>query len=81
MHSIAFPISGTEEVTFFFNSDLSGDVQIAKYTFDGVHSGDEVGIPGQVLLDFVASWVRDQKIAALEEQSTNEVLGLESNGA
>jgi len=68
-----------EETNFIYNGDLSGDVEIIvpNYRVDEDTFGNTVcKIPGIVLLDFVASWVRNQKIGILEEQSTSELLGL-----
>ena len=69
---------GEEEFTFYYNFDLSGNVVIVKGYGD---SSQRIEIPGKALLDFVANWVRNQRIAVLEEQGTDEVLGLGSGEA
>lgn len=57
--------------TFLHNSDLSGTVEIVN------SSGTRFKIgPARVLLEFVAEYVRAQKIAAVEQTSTEELLGL-----
>lgn len=57
------------DTAFTFNSDLSGDVGIRK-------GKNRISIPGSVLIDFVAEYVRNEKISALEQASTSELLGL-----
>jgi len=64
-----------EEFIFHYYADLSGNVIISR---GYGKPSQQIIIPGKALLDFVANWVRDQKVAALEEQSTDEVLGLGS---
>lgn len=55
--------------TFHFNSDLSGKVKICL-------DDNEILVEGKDLLDFVANYVRLQKISKLEQQDTYKVLGL-----
>lgn len=54
-----------------FNSDMSGDIVI--------HDTSETAtviIEGQDILNFVASYIRNEKISKLENMSTNELLDL-----
>jgi len=76
MHSFTV-YKNEEKTTFHYNSDLSGSIDIAVKTKYNLF---ELRVPASVLLDFVANWVRNQKVAALEEQSTREVFGLGSRG-
>lgn len=56
--------------TFNHNSDLSGNVHIRA------HDGPEYLVPGDDFLEFVAEFVRGHRIAALEDASAEDVLGL-----
>jgi hypothetical protein len=58
------------ETVFNYNADLSGKVRIKV-------SDGEILVPGEDLLEFIAQYVRSQKIALIEKQSGREVLGLE----
>lgn len=52
------------------NSDLSGEIIINPY--DG---GDlEIRVDAQDILDFVADYVKSEKIARIEQMGTKEVL-------
>lgn len=63
------------QVRIHYNSDLSGNVKIS--TVDHVVGAQVyVEIPGQVLVEFVAEYVRRAKISALESASDEELLGL-----
>lgn len=54
-------------VVFNYNADTSGEVLI--------RCGDkEIAIPGRSLMDFVADVVRHQRIAAIENMTTEELL-------
>jgi hypothetical protein len=52
------------------NGDLSGDVIIRD------RHGREVEIPGAAMLEFVAHYVRRERISKLEQATTDEILGL-----
>lgn len=55
---------------FSFNSDLSGDVII--------HRGDdEFSVPGKHLIEFIAQYVRMERISAIEQMDDRDLLGLE----
>ncbi len=54
---------------FVFNGDFSGNIQITR-------DGCTVEVPGVHLLEFVAGWVADEKIAQLEQASPSEILGI-----
>lgn len=56
------------EAIFNHNSDMSGDVLITAR--DGV----TIQVPGVDILDFVADLVRMNKISALENASTEDLL-------
>ena len=81
MHSADF---GTH--VFLYNSDLSGDVKIIKKltedemknmsTAEIIAAQCEIEVPGHILLDFVADYVRNERIAKLEQMSTDEILGV-----
>lgn len=55
-----------------FNSDMSGDIHIVKKDSD-----KEIKVDGQDILDFVANYVRSEKISTLEQMEMKEILGLE----
>ena len=62
------------KVTFNYNSDLSGDIIIStalRY--------NELQVPGEALLAFVAEYVRRQRIGALEDASASEILGVHND--
>ena len=66
-------------VTISYNSDLSGSVLFTTDTWvrcDATGHRVEVHVPGQVLLDFVAEHIRQERIAKLEQMTTDELLGL-----
>lgn len=66
MHTFTFG-----ETFFQYNSDLSGDVQIAK------RNGHEtLDVPGEALIAFIAYYVRNQRIREIEDMDDAEVLGL-----
>ena len=58
---------GPDGTHFHSNSDLSGDVIISE-------NGVQYRVPGRDLLAFVANYVRDERIAALEHASDEEIL-------
>ena len=53
------------------NSDMSGEVHICDK-----NSGKELVIDAQDILDFVADYVRTQRIGMLEQMSTENILDL-----
>ena len=55
---------------FSFNSDLSGNVRITA------PNGRSVEVPGEHILQFVAQYVRSERIGALEQADDRAVLGL-----
>lgn len=57
--------------SIIYNSDMSGDTVIVDK-----ENGKSVSISGYDILDFVASYIRDKKVSALENMSTDEILGL-----
>ncbi len=54
--------------TFHYNSDLSGDVIIVSPGYM------DTTVPAICLLEFVADYVRGEKIAALEQATTRQIL-------
>jgi hypothetical protein len=77
-----------KKVWFIHNSDLSGDVSIRTGNPEGEVA--ELEIPGAALVQFVADYVRRQRISEveqttdssvalsmLEDSSDREILGLE----
>ena len=54
-----------------YNQDMSGDAEIHTTTQLG-----HASIPARALLDFVAECVQREKIATLEQASTEALLGL-----
>ncbi len=78
----------TKKVWFIYNSDLSGDVSIRTGNPEGEVT--ELEIPGAALVQFVADYVRRQRISEveqttdssvalsmLEDSTDREILGLE----
>lgn len=55
-----------------FNSDMSGDIHICDKD-----SNREIKVVGRDILDFVANYVRSERISKLEQMETKDVLGLE----
>lgn len=54
-----------------FNSDMNGDCEIIEK-----ESGTSIKIPCEDILDFVADYVRSQRIGMLEQMSTENILDL-----
>ena len=59
-----------DEYCFNFYSDLSGDVLITKC------GGETMTVPGSVLKEVVAEYVRAERIARLEQMGADELLGV-----
>ncbi len=62
------------DTVFIYNSDLSGDVMIHRASWP---EGEHIEVPGSDLLQFVASWVQDRRINAVEWMEWPELLGIE----
>lgn len=60
-----------KEITIHYNSDMSGDCQIIDRK-----TNTEIAVPCEDLVDFVAEYVRRQKIDELEQMGSKELLGL-----
>ena len=58
-------------INFNYNSDLSGDVIISTAL-----RHNELHVPGEALLAFMANYVRQQRIGVLEDASNSEILGV-----
>ena len=54
-----------------FNSDMSGKVHISDK-----ETNEEIQVEGQDILDFVANYVRHEKISVLEQAETKDIFGL-----
>lgn len=52
-----------------FNSDMSGDIHICDKG-----SNREITVDGQDILDFVANYVRRERISKLEQMETKDIL-------
>lgn len=65
-----------KSVTFHHNSDLSGDVWLDVKSEVEVHENGvkTVKVAGKDILAFVADYVRNQRIAALEQADTDTLL-------
>lgn len=63
----------SEQHYFFHNGDYSGEVQIAPKFYQ---KDDGVVLEMKEILDFVAQYIRRNKISKLEEASTEEILNL-----
>lgn len=57
--------------TLHYNSDFSGEVILSDNT------DKQFKIEGESLLHFIAQWIVIQKITALEEMDTNQILGID----
>lgn len=62
----------SDGATFNYNSDMSGKVFITTKA----PACEEFSIEGECLLEFVAEFIRRQKISKLEDQSWEETLGI-----
>ncbi len=62
------------DVTFNFNSDLSGEVIIRTGRPEKVQ--DSIEVPGEALLAFIANVVRDHAIEALESMPDDNLIRL-----
>lgn len=58
--------------TIHFDSGMNGDVHIVSL-LDNI----EVQISAKDILDFVADYVRREKIGKLEQESTRKLLGID----
>lgn len=54
-----------------FNSDMSGDCEIIEK-----ESGNSVKVPCGDIFDFIADYVRGQKIGDLEQMSSKDIFGI-----
>ncbi len=71
-----------DEHRFNHNGDYSGDVLIsgAVVEIDGYDGSTTVTIPFEVLAEFVAEAVRNQRTSRLEQLEWRDLLGLRRNG-
>ncbi|MEK7562033.1 MAG: hypothetical protein AAB541_04190 [Patescibacteria group bacterium] len=84
MHTFNYDVpTGTEvrkevaggQITFFHNSDLSGDVTIVSKSAEGIVNG-ELDVPGEAIVEFVAEYVKKQRISQIEDAEPTEVFGI-----
>lgn len=61
-----------KKTTIHYNSDMSGNCIIFNKETE-----QEVEVPCEDILDFVADYVRSQKIGKLEQIDSKKILGLE----
>ena len=52
-----------------YNSDMSGNIEIINLETD-----ESVSIPGIFILDFVAEYIRNEKISKLQNMNNNDLL-------
>ena len=57
--------------SIIYNSDISGDTVVVDK-----ENGKSVSISCYDILDLFASYIRDKKVSALENMSTDEILEL-----
>lgn len=60
------------KIRIHYNSDMSGDCIIFNK-----EDGQEIRVPCEDILDFVANYVRNQKISKLEQMETKDVFGIQ----
>ncbi len=74
MHSF----QGSLGTSFAYNSDLSGDVLITGVETTAIRRVKQsvLTIPGYDLLEFVAEFIREQKIEKIEQMTVNELIGI-----
>lgn len=56
---------------FFYNSDMSGEIYIRDKNSD-----KELKVESHDILDFVANYIRNQKISKLEDMTTKEIFNI-----
>ena len=61
---------GKNKTKIHFNSDMSGECIIHN------ENGNNIKISCEDIIDFVAEYVRMEKISRLEQMSSEEILGL-----
>lgn len=61
-----------EGVTFNFNGDLSGMVEVHF----GAHPHNKMQFPGSSLRAFLVHWMRGEKMRLLEQATDDEILGI-----
>ena len=66
MHTLELP-----NTIFHYNSDLSGDVYIVVKS-----SATTLNVSGADLIVFVAEYVRNHKVAELEDAPIDKILGV-----
>lgn len=59
------------KTTVHYNSDMSGDCVIFNKETE-----QEVEVPCEDILEFIADYVRSQKIGKLEQMDSKKILGL-----
>ena len=67
----------SKSCVFIHNGDYSGETIIRNLSKNTNEILGEVTVNTQDLFDFVANYIRSQKINELENMSSDEILGLE----
>jgi len=62
---------GSQGTVFNYNSDMSGDIIISRYSLEGY-----LNIPSFDILEFVAEFMRNQQISKLKGMDVHELLDL-----
>lgn len=74
MHSF----TGDNGTIFHHNTDMSGDVFIIRKVYDAdgqaVGESERIDVPGDDLMDFIASVVRRRMVCRIEDMTTEEIL-------
>ena len=61
-----------ESIRIFYNSDFSGESTILN-----IKTGKEMEVNTQDLINFVAEYIRDDKIRKIEEMDADELFGIQ----
>ena len=61
---------------FHHNGGLDGDVIITRTDGESVVVDGDVRVPAVALAEFIGSWINDERIAQLEQQSGLAALGI-----
>jgi hypothetical protein len=73
MHTFVTP---DRSICIHHNGDFSGDAEIVRFAPDG--STQTIAVPCQALLEFVAEFIRNERVAQLENATYEEVFGLKT---
>jgi hypothetical protein len=65
--------TSSDGYTFHYNSDLSGHVEVSYKSWEKAPVR-QVYVSGRALKEFVAESIRNERIAVLEQMTTEELL-------